>query len=115
MPAGEVASTSNPQCFYVPKDNEEAPKPVVIPRTPHVTPPRSTHVTPPRGASARLSNSPKKGAAAAAVTARDSGDQMTKCDVCSGSGSTINLVRLEIYILMIYLKNFVYCYSCGKS
>lgn len=27
MPAGEVASTTNPQCFYVPNGNNEPPPP----------------------------------------------------------------------------------------
>lgn len=75
MPAGEVASTSNPQCFYVPNENNEIPKPVITLQTP----PPVTIVT-----NSRLSGSVKK--------VKD-GDTMTKCDVCSGPGSNVNLVR----------------------
>lgn len=82
LPAGEVASTSNPQCFYVPKDNEETPK------IPQRAPQPLQHLSPtPR--TSRLTNTPKK-------TPTKEGDQMTNCDVCSQPGSNANLVRYNI-------------------
>lgn len=79
MPAGEVASTSNPQCFYVPNENNEIPKPVVVTTTPQVTP--------------TISAIPNSRLSGSATKKTKEGDTMTKCDVCSGPGSNINLVR----------------------
>lgn len=78
MPAGEVASTSNPQCFYVPNENNEIPTPVVI-LSKQTTP--QMNIMPNSRLSGSASKKPKEA------------DLMTHCDVCSGAGSNVNLVR----------------------
>lgn len=82
LPAGEVASTSNPQCFYVPSED---PPMVEKPKTPQTSPRAPLQVTPPApSTSSRLS---------AGSGSAKKGDTMTKCDVCNGVGSNANLVR----------------------
>lgn len=73
MPAGEVASLTNPQCFYVPKDNnDEAPPPPPVPKVipvstaPPPAPPPTSKALP-----------------------------VSICDVCQGEGDNTNLVSCD--------------------
>lgn len=78
MPAGEVASSTNPQCFYVPNENNDnIPPPPIIRRTSIPKLQAAKVVTP-------------------TVPLKSKSEQLTMCDVCQGEGNNANLVRLAI-------------------
>lgn len=79
MPAGEVASSTNPQRFYVPKENDNTPPPPPITTTTRII--RRESIT--------------KEAKDMSVTlgTKNKNEPLTNCDVCQGEGSNANLVR----------------------
>lgn len=67
-----MASSTNPQCFYVPKENDNIP--------------------PPLAKIVRRESIIKESPTTSANT-KNKSDQLTICDVCQGDGNNANLVR----------------------
>lgn len=80
LPAGEVASTTNPQCFYVPSVNDDSPPPPVV------------KIPKPMLAAEKV-----KTISPAITISRKSGATLaTVCDVCQDPGSNTDAVRYVI-------------------
>lgn len=76
MPAGEVASSTNPQRFYVPKENDSVPPPATrIVRRESIVKEIKESITP------------------TIPITKNKNEALTNCDVCQGEGTNANLVR----------------------
>lgn len=85
MPAGEVASSTNPQRFYVPKENDNTPPPPPTTTTAATTTTRIIRRE-------SITKDVKETTPVTPVT-KNKNEPLTNCDVCQGEGSNANLVR----------------------